>query len=145
MIGSCCCCTHRLLGRPRAAARLTNGFQALCVYGTSKTDRDLTFSSHALAALEAALSNTEQRAWPLVMRPGMPLPRTVRSSDNRGGDTWPLLQQQQQQDGVLTWRRYLHTQMAAVYSSLFHATVPSVAPGVRCGGAMIQHDFVLVK
>ncbi|KAF8071189.1 fatty acyl-CoA reductase [Scenedesmus sp. PABB004] len=123
------CALLRLLGASRAAARLASGFAALTVFGTTKADRDLVFSTRALAALEAGLPPDERRRWPLVMRPAMPLP---------GGDGGHGAR------GVLTWRRYFHSQLAAVFSSLFRVSLPRSAPGWR-GGAAVEHDFAYVR
>lgn len=51
----------------------------------------------------------------------------------------PLLTSQQQQAGVLTWRRYYHSQLAAVYSMLFRVSTPQIAYAAK--GAVIEHDF----
>lgn len=50
------------------------------VYGTGKTDRDLVFSAATLEALEQHLTPQEQQQYPLVMRPGMPLPNSSSST-----------------------------------------------------------------
>jgi hypothetical protein len=117
------------------------------VYGTSKTDKDLVFSAATLEALEQHLTPAEQQQYPLVMRPGMRLPRAACSSSRvESGeqcDREPLVQQQGQQ--VLTWRRYFHTQMAAVYSLLFRKKVLQKAAGCSPGGADVEHDFVFVR
>src|SRR5689334_4104886 len=103
------------------------------VYGTSKTDKDLIFSAATLDALEQHLTLTEQQQYPLVMRPGMRLPQAgfSNSSSSSSGvgregecEKEPLQEQQHQGQQVLTWRRYFHTQMAAVYSLLFRVKVP---------------------
>jgi hypothetical protein len=134
----------------RAAAKLCNGFEALCVYGTSKTDKDLVFSADNLLLLAAQMPEAEQRKWPLVMRPGMPLPPIAAAAagdssccegDALLGGQGGGLQQQQQQ--VLTWRRYFHTQFAGVYSMLFRSEVPQVAHS--SSGAAVEHDFVFVR
>jgi hypothetical protein len=118
------------------------------VYGTSKTDKDLVFSAATLEALEQHLTPAEQQQYPLVLRPGMRLPRAACSSSSRveGGEQCemePLVQEQAQQ--VLTWRRYFHTQMAAVYSLLFRKKVPQKAAGCSPGGADVEHDFAFVR
>lgn len=143
------------------------------VYGTSKTDKDLTFSAAALELLEQHLSPNEQQLYPLVMRPGMRLPSVAASSpsgaaahaaadgavDTADSPAVGLLGQQhpegpqtacgsqaqhQQQQQVLTWRRYFATQLAAVYSSLFRQKAPRMAAG--CGNAApVEHDFVYVR
>lgn len=127
-----------------AAARLRSGFEALCVYGTSKTDKDLVFSAATLEALEQHLTPSEQQQYPLVMRPGMPLPRAAVSSSSSGGGQREEGREQQQQRGrqSLTWRRYFHTQMAAVYSLLFRMKVPQKAAGRH---AAVEHDFVFTR
>lgn len=102
------------------------------VYGTSKTDKDLLFSAATLEVLEKTLTAEEQQQYPLVMRPGMRLPRACSS---------PAAQPSQQ---VLTWRRFFHTQMAAVYSGLFRMKVPRVAAAPR-GAAPVEHDFASVR
>jgi hypothetical protein len=123
------------------------------VYGTGKTDKDLVFGAASLELLEQALPEHEQQQYPLVMRPGMRLPG---SSSSSGGSSAVLLasasstpaRQQQQQQGaaqVLTWRRYFHTQMAAVYSALFRVKMPRVAAARDKAGAAVQHDFVFVR
>jgi hypothetical protein len=143
----------------RAAAKLRSGFEALCVYGTSKTDKDLVFSADNLLLLEAQMPGADRRKWPLVMRPGMPLPSTAPTAaaaaamgvsstadsseadvllPSRGGK-----QQQQQQQQVLSWRRYFHTQFAGVYSTLFRSKVPEVARSST--GAAVEHDYVYVR
>jgi hypothetical protein len=103
------------------------------VYGTSKTDKDLIFSAATLEALERSLTAEQQQQYPLVMRPGMRLPRTCQCSSS------PAAQQ------VLTWRRFFHTQMAAVYSGLFRSKVPQVAVAPQQGAAPVEHDFVFVR
>jgi hypothetical protein len=141
----------------RAAARLQSGFEALCVYGTSKTDRDLTFSAAALEALERRLPPAESAAHPLVMRPGMRLPSVLASSAGGRGSSSsssgaPLVaatpsssssssssSSAAAEQGVLTWRRYFHTQLAAVCSALFQVKVPRAAAGC------VEHDFVFIR
>jgi hypothetical protein len=139
----------------RAAAKLQKGFEALCVYGSSKTDKDLVFSADNLLLLEAHMPEAEQHKWPLVMRPGMRLPANAAAAAAAAGgsscsESDPLLgsqggglQQQQQQQQVLTWRRYFHTQFAGVYSMLFRSKVPQVARS--SSGAAVEHDFVFVR
>eukprot|EP00775_Hariotina_reticulata_P013020 gene13020-13149_t len=163
----------RLCGLGKAAARLHSGYEALCVYGTSKTDKDLVFSAAALQCLEAALVKEEQQQYPLVMQPGMPLPQPpvaggnkpdsatskhasssssskagskgiITEADKEAGPDVPqpsILQGQQQ---CLTWRRYFHSQLAAVYSLLFRAKVPQVSPGVGLRAPLVEHDFVFL-
>lgn len=110
------------------------------MYGTSKTDKDLVFSSASLEALEQCLPPNEQQLYPLVMRPGMPLPQThSNSSQVHDGSSSSNKQ-------ALTWRRYFHSQLAAVYSGLFTMKVPRVAAGA--GGptaAPVEHDFVFTR
>lgn len=150
----------------KAAARLRSGFDALCVYGTSKTDKDLVFSADVLQLLEQALSVSEQQQYRLVMRPGMPLPSAAAAghkqgknsrSNSSGADSGTLHEvaqqasdvdssssrQEQEQKQFLTWRRYYHTQLAAVYSRLFRLCVPQCAQGP--GGQVLQHDFCFVR
>jgi hypothetical protein len=143
--------------------------------------QDLVFSSAALQCLEEALLTAEQQQYPLVMRPGMPLPQSPaaaatidskHSSDSNssmsvlnnvittgaeeeaasdvalhplcGSDT-PSNNLNSQQQQCLTWRRYFHSQLAAVYSLLFRTKVPLTAPGGSPAGAPpVQHDFVYI-
>jgi hypothetical protein len=132
------------------------------VYGTGKTDRDLVFSAATLEALEQHLTPQEQQQYPLVMRPGMPLPNSSSSSSSsssRAAHTYEATapakqppqeassstQQEQQQGHVLTWRRYFHTQMAAVCSGLFRMKVPHVAAAGGAEGTVVEHDFQFVR
>lgn len=122
--------------------------RVLQVYGTSKTDKDLLFSAATLEALEQHLTPDEQQQYPLVMRPGMRLPQVGSSRVQRGDESeMEPLQQRQQEKGepVLTWRRYFHTQMAAVYSMLFRKKVPQKAAARSPGGAAVEHDFAFVR
>jgi hypothetical protein len=138
----------------RAAAKLRSGFDALCVYGTSKTDKDLIFSADNLLLLEASMPEAERSRWPLVMRPGMPLPSTAVaaaacSSSSTPSEADALLPgaaktQQQQQQQVMSWRRYFHTQFAGVYSTLFCSKVQQVAWSSATGAA-VEHDFQFVR
>ncbi|WIA32225.1 hypothetical protein OEZ86_003073 [Tetradesmus obliquus] len=147
------CALLRLFGMGRAAARLRSGFEALCVYGTSKTDKDLVFSADNLLLLEAHMPEQERRSWPLVMRPGTPLPSTAAAAAAAGvssssrSESDALLDcpggEQQPQPQVLSWRRYFHTQFAGVYSTLFRSKVPQLAR--RSNGAAVEHDFVFVR
>lgn len=119
------------------------------MYGTSKTDKDLVFSADALLKLEQEMSKEEQRRWPLVMRPGMALPASAsrpsahRNSGNSSEAAVPLAKQQQG-TARLTWQRYFHSQLAGVYSQLFHMKVPQTAQA-RSGAATVEHDFVFVR
>jgi hypothetical protein len=127
----------QLVGRAREAKKLQVGYETFCVVNNSKTDKDLTFSTRALVALEAALAPEDADDYLLVWRPVTG--RTTTSSSAKDHQ-----QQQQQQigsaagaeaaaasshaaahlapvGGDLVWRRYLHTQMAGVYRMLFGA------------------------
>lgn len=119
------------------------------VHGSGKTDKDLVFSAATLGILEGNLTAEEQQQYPLVMRPGMRLPQTVNraAGEVASSETSPAGNSsgQQQQQQVLTWRRYFHTQMAAVYSSLFRVKVPRVAAARDPAGAAVEHDFVFVR
>lgn len=130
------------------------------VYGTSKTDKDLVFCAATLESLEAHMPEHEQQQYPLVMRPGMPLPRTGVESSSKTNSTAqgartpeaadaPLAasgvpKTSRHQVSVLTWRRYFHTQMAAVYSALYRMRVPRLATGSDPAGA-IEHDFIFMR
>jgi hypothetical protein len=124
----------RLVGRTREARKLQVGYDTFCVVNNSKTDKDLTFSTRALLALDAALAPTDASEYMLVWRPVTG--RNMSSSSE-------VKQQTQLSDapatagaaaaadcsavhlapvgGDLGWRRYLHTQMAGVYRMLFGA------------------------
>lgn len=120
------------------------------MYGTGKTDKDLVFGAASLELLEQALPEHEQQQYPLVMRPGMRLPGSSSSSGSAAllaSATSSSARQQQQQGAsqVLTWRRYFHTQMAAVYSALFRVKVPRVAAARDKAGAAVEHDFEFVR
>jgi hypothetical protein len=117
------------------------------VYGTGKTDKDLVFGAASLELLEQALPAQEQQQYPLVMRPGMRLPGNSSSVPLTSADSTSDRQQPQQQAGqqVLTWRRYFHTQMAAVYSALFRVKVPQVAAARDKAGAAVEHDFGFIR
>lgn len=164
----------RCVGLQRAAARLESGFDALCVYGSSKTDKDLVFTAHALQVLEQQMLVEEQQRYRLVMRPGMPVPgsaaaalddddasaskqaslaSSVNSRDGHAGASHDADADQQslsssrsavgRQQRVLTWRRYYHSQLAAVYSMLYRTSVPKLAH--TAAGTPVEHDFAFVK
>jgi hypothetical protein len=138
----------RLVGRRREAKKLQVGYETFCVVNNSKTDKDLTFSTRALVALEAALAPEDSNDYLLVWRPVTG--RTTASSSSSGSDEAQQQQQQHHEEageanaaagshaaahlvpvgGDLVWRRYLHTQMAGVYRMLFGAT-----PAQRDAGA----------
>ncbi|WIA40535.1 hypothetical protein OEZ86_013881 [Tetradesmus obliquus] len=59
----------RLVGRTREAKKLQVGYETFCVVNNSKTDKDLTFSTRALVALEAALAPGDASDYLLVWRP----------------------------------------------------------------------------
>jgi hypothetical protein len=128
----------RLVGRTREAKKLQVGYETFCVVNNSKTDKDLTFSTRALVALEAALAPGDVDDYLLVWRPVTG--RTITKSSAAAEQQQHQQQEQQQQIGAaaaaasshaaahlapaggdLVWRRYLHTQMAGVYRMLFGA------------------------
>uniref|UniRef100_A0A383VYV1 Fatty acyl-CoA reductase n=1 Tax=Tetradesmus obliquus TaxID=3088 RepID=A0A383VYV1_TETOB len=137
----------RLVGRTREARKLQVGYETFCVVNNSKTDKDLTFSTRALVALEAALAPGDASDYLLVWRPATG--RTGSSSSEakqqlQGGEAAgaaaavaaavrgaahlaPV-------GGDLVWRRYLHTQMAGVYRMLFGA-VPEQASTAAAAAA----------
>eukprot|EP00879_Flechtneria_rotunda_P026456 GHRR01028207.1.p1 GENE.GHRR01028207.1~~GHRR01028207.1.p1 ORF type:complete len:174 (+),score=51.83 GHRR01028207.1:211-732(+) len=158
---ACVACMDRLFGMKRAAVRLQSGFEALCIYGTSKIDRDLVFSAKSLQLLNSRLTTAEQQQYPLVMRPGMALPMPINQQPTTDiskqhdphTDKQQLLTSepkvqaviadgQQHPQQVLTWRRYFHSQLAAVYYHLYRLKVPQSAQGVTAVAPLIEHDFV---
>jgi hypothetical protein len=132
----------RLVGRTREAKKLQVGYETFCVVNNSKTDKDLTFSTRALLALEAALAPGDASDYLLVWRPVTGL--TAGSTSSSSSSSNEAKQQLQGSEAVaaagaaasaaarsavhlapvagdLVWRRYLHTQMAGVYRMLFGA------------------------
>jgi hypothetical protein len=105
-----------MLGRAKDAQKLELGFDTFCVHNNSKTDRDLTFSTLALCALEARLDPCERGDYLLVWRP-----MRAGGADAGGGALEGV-------NGDMCWRRYCHTQMAGIYRMLYRASVPAVAP-----------------
>jgi hypothetical protein len=145
-----------LFGLRRPAQRLSNGFQALCVYGTSKTDKDLTFSSTALELLEAALPGNEQQASPLVWRPrpaggaaaAAGGAEGVDDADSTSAAICEGCSAVQQQDGqTMNWQVFNYTQLAGVYSMLYKTSVPSYATYQGPDGVenVVQHNFSFCK
>ena len=126
------CALLRLLGRQKAAQKLQTAFLTFCVHNNSKTDKDLTFSTRALVALEARLAPAERADYLLVWRP-MPAAAAAGGAASAGGagaasGAHPV------RGGALAgvrgdvcWRRYCHTQMAGIYAMLFRAAAPRAA------------------
>jgi hypothetical protein len=105
-----------MLGRVKDAQKLELGFETFCVHNNSKTDRDLTFSTLALVALEQRLDPCERGDYLLVWRP-----MRVGGPEASSGALEGV-------NGDMCWRRYCHTQMAGIYRMLYRASVPAVAP-----------------
>lgn len=122
----------RLFGREKEARKLQVGYETFCIHNNSKTDRDLTFSTRALVALEAALDPSERAHFLLVWRPvpdgsGEPARRGALAAV--GGD--------------MCWRRYCHTQMAGIYRMLFNTSTPAVAAMRHAtGGGALPGDVL---
>lgn len=148
-----------MLGRARSAQRLVNAFQALTVIGTSKTDKDLTFSTHACAQLEAALAADQRQQYMLMWRPpavqlaGLSHEVAASAGGSRslsaaatpataavGAAGTPVAAGPGAESGM-TWRRFNHTQMAAVYSALFQVGVTQAKGGTN----EILHDFHYIR
>jgi hypothetical protein len=123
---------YRLFGREKEAKKLEVGFETFCVHNNSKTDRDLTFSTQALVALEARLEPAERKHYLLVWRPmpdgcGEPV---------KGGALAAVA-------GDMCWRRYCHTQMAGIYRMLFNTSIPAVAAMRHAiGGGTLNADVL---
>eukprot|EP00879_Flechtneria_rotunda_P002270 GHRR01002461.1.p1 GENE.GHRR01002461.1~~GHRR01002461.1.p1 ORF type:complete len:664 (+),score=233.63 GHRR01002461.1:802-2793(+) len=150
----------RLMGHEKQAKKLQLGFDTFCVHNNSKTDRDLTFSTQALIALEAALDPSEAAGCLLVWRPMInrscgPKGSKERSTaaapggvlDHSCGALGPVA-------GDVTWRRYLHTQMAGIYSVMFgteveqHKVMAKAAAQVgteQLVEGCVVHDFKRIK
>jgi len=126
-----------MLGRHGEAKKLEVGFDTFCVHNNSKTDRDLTFSTQALVALESRLEPSERRDYLLVWRP-MPMP--AGKGDELSAATSGALAGV---GGDMCWRRYCHTQMAGIYRMLFRKAVPPTAAMRHgAGGAALPADMV---
>jgi nucleoside-diphosphate-sugar epimerase len=67
---SAVCTLLRMAGDRRGAAKLRAGFGSVAVQNNGRTDRSLTFETHGLVALEAALCPEEHAQRLLVWRPG---------------------------------------------------------------------------
>jgi hypothetical protein len=150
-----------LLGRARSAQRLVNAFQALTVIGTSKTDKDLTFSTHACAHLEAALAAEERQQYMLMWRPpavqltglshevptgagggrSLSAAAAATPATAAAGAAGTTVTAGQGAESGMTWRRFNHTQMAAVYSALFQVGVPQA----KGGTGEVLHDFRYIR
>lgn len=144
----------RLFGREREAHKLKVGFETFCVHNNAKTDRDLTFSTHALIALEAALSPSDAPDFVIAWRPITGLTAASGGCTSRSGRSARALAPMA---GDITWRRYVHTQMAGVYRMLYGVEVPrrklpaAAATAAATTGSdpaqdeYIEHDFVRVR
>lgn len=171
----------RLLGHQKAVRKLQAGLEAFSVQNNPKNDTQLVFSSRALLALEAALDPAEAADYLLVWRPmTQRLPEgtegpanlaTVRqgssSSGGQGGAAagsseagggWAGGGALAPVGGDLTWKRYLYTQMAGVYSVVFGVELPQRQPMAAAAAApakvkaaearqehCIEHDFRRIK
>ena len=145
-LNSMCCCCCSLFGLRSAAHRLSNGFQALCVYGTSKTDKDLTFTSTALELLEAALVGRERHGYLLVWRPGQ-VGSGAAAAVAAGESSERAAGQRPPGGRVISWQQFNYTQLAGVYSMLYKTSVPSRATFQGLGGVeqVVEHYFRFIK
>jgi hypothetical protein len=131
---------YRLAGKEKEAKKLAVGFETFCVHNNAKTDRDLIFSTHGLCNLADRLDPAEADDFLLVWKP--------RENKDRSGHLGAI-------DGGITWRRYVHTQMAGIYRMLFGMTVPQKGWALTEGSGAaevgarsdqgVQHDFKCVK
>jgi len=122
------------------------------VQNNGRTDRSLTIETHGLLALEAALAPAEHAQRLLVWRPG-PAPADTMAASAAYEEAQEVLPVAAQQDAKaaklaaaaataakdaaavleaaplkpISWRRFHHTQMAAVYRTLYGRVVPRSA------------------
>lgn len=160
---------HRLFGKEKEAKKLALGFDTFCVHNNAKTDRDLLFATHNLSAMASLLSPAESHEFLLVWKPTLAGADASSSSGSKrkgkkgrkggannssgsntgtkpGSALAPV-------GGEISWRRYLHTQMAGVYRQLYGKAVEQVAeiPGAADNKLMsgedliVRHDFRAIK
>jgi hypothetical protein len=126
------CALLRLAGDKRGAAKLSAGFGSIVVQNNGRTDRSLTFETHGLMALEAALCAEERPQRMLVWRPG-PAPGDVLALSasyleagrgERGQATSAAAPVVAPSDlPPVSWRAFLLTQAAGVYGAMFRRAV----------------------
>jgi hypothetical protein len=132
------CALLRLFGDHRGAAKLSAGFASIVVQNNGRTDRSLTFETHGLLALEAALCADERPQRMMVWRPG-PAPADVLAlsasyreaaeeaqvvADGAAASATPAPVVAPADLPPVSWRSFLLTQAAGVYGAMFRRAVP---------------------
>jgi len=129
------CNLLRLVGDRRGAAKLRAGFASIVVQNNGRTDRSLTFETHGLLALEAALAPAERPQRMMVWRPGpapadaLALSEAYLSAPLEAGAAAPAPAPVVAPADLppVSWRAFLLTQAAGVYGTMFRRAVPREA------------------